>query len=168
MTKRRQLKFNTLNEALSEANRLLESGYVAHGKWSLGQICRHLYLVQDGSVDGYPKWFSLFAFVRPVMRMTLLKRLLNGNSPAGIPTAPTFSPPNQLVDAAEITIFEASIERFQNHQGEFHPHPGFGKLPREQLEQLHAMHAAHHLGFLEPVTKPKLEQNDAQSEASTE
>ncbi len=28
------------------------------------------------------------------------------------------------------------------------PHPAFGRLPRERIEQIHTAHAAHHLRFL--------------------
>jgi hypothetical protein len=66
-----------------EARRLLESGYERHGNGSLGQICRHLRLVQDPSIDGFPKWMGWFAFLRPLMRRFLLPKLLRGASPTG-------------------------------------------------------------------------------------
>ena len=60
-----------------------------------------------------------------------------------------FVPPNDLDDAAEIQKLVESTERFQNHSGKLYPHPGFGHFDQQSLEKLHAMHAAHHLGFLE-------------------
>ncbi|MEL6104906.1 MAG: DUF1569 domain-containing protein, partial [Planctomycetota bacterium] len=36
------------------------TGYQMHGNWTLAQVCRHLRLTQDASIDGYPGWMSLF------------------------------------------------------------------------------------------------------------
>ena len=69
------LKLDDLSAAVVEAESLLASGYDRRGQWAIGQICRHLCLVQNPSVDGYPKWMSLFAFLRPLMRWWLLPKL---------------------------------------------------------------------------------------------
>ncbi|MEW4564233.1 DUF1569 domain-containing protein [Bremerella sp. JC770] len=144
----RDLRFSTLDEAVADARQLLESGYVRHGNWTLGQICWHLRTVQDPSIDGYPWYFGLFAFLRPIVRRTLMPKVLSGDSPRGIRTAPNFVPANELSDEEEVAAFEQSCQRFLQHQGDFHPHPGFGRLDRETLHRIHAAHAAHHLRFL--------------------
>ncbi len=144
----RKLRFVELDDAIAEARHLLESGYRRTGKWSLGQICRHLRLVQDPSVDGYPGWFSLFAFLRPVMRRFFLSRILQGDSPVGIPTSKNFVPPSGLEDRVEVDRLAQSVSRLTTHEGRFHAHPAFGRLDREKLLQVHAAHAAHHLRFL--------------------
>lgn len=146
----RQLCFTDLDSAVAEAESLLASGYSPRGKWSLGQVCRHLRLVQDPSVDGYPRWMSLFAPLRPIMRRLLLARILRGDSPKGIPTSPVFAPPLGVDDATEVAALVASVARFQDHKGDYYPHPGFGRLDRQALAEVHAAHAAHHLRFLEP------------------
>lgn len=145
-----ELRFDNLNEAVDDARVLLRTGYESHGRWTLGQICRHLVLVQDPSVDGYPTWMSLFAFLRPLMRRFLLPKVLGGDSPRGIPTASTFVPPTEVDDDSEVEAFAASVQRFYQHQGEYAPHPAFGRMPRECIEEIHAAHAAHHLRFLSP------------------
>lgn len=150
MSELRQLDFGDLNDAVTEARTLLSNGYSKHGHWSVGQICRHLVLVQDSSVDGYPKWMSFFAFLRPVMRRILLPKVLSGDSPRGIRTASMFVPPADLDDAREVEAFAASVARFYAHVGDYAPHPAFGRLPRERIEQIHSAHAAHHLRFLAP------------------
>ena len=144
----RDLKFETLGKAVDDARHLLASGYVRHGNWSLGQICRHLTLVQDPSIDGYPAWMSLFAPLRPLMRRWLLPKLLGPDSPRGIRTARTFMPPDNLNDAVEVEAFLASVERLINHSGEFAPHPAFGRMPHDKILAIHTAHAAHHLRFL--------------------
>ena len=148
MSDLRQLQFNDLEAAADDARQLLASGYLRNGSWSLGQICRHLVLVQDPSVDGYPVWMSLFAPLRPLVRRLLLPKVLSGDSPRGIRTAPMFVPPDDLEDATEVDAFAASVIRLQNHSGNFAPHPGFGRLPREKILEIHTAHAAHHLRHL--------------------
>ena len=150
MKQLRELHFDDLNAAAEETRLLLKRGYNRSGNWSLGQICRHLTLVQDPSVDGYPKWMSLFAFLRPVMRRMLLPKVLSGDSPRGIRTASMFVPPAELDDVREVEAFAASVARFYAHLGVYAPHPAFGRLPREQIEEIHTAHAAHHLRFLRP------------------
>ncbi|MFI4873708.1 MAG: DUF1569 domain-containing protein [Blastopirellula sp. JB062] len=144
----RSLKFDSLDAAVDEAHSLLAAGYERQGNWSLGQICRHLTLVQDPSVDGYPRWMSLFAFLRPAMRTWLLPKLLSEDSPRGIRTASIFQPPVELADADEVDRFAQSVARLHAYPGQYAPHPAFGRLPREQILEIHAAHAAHHLRFL--------------------
>ncbi|MBB3209582.1 hypothetical protein FHS27_005422 [Rhodopirellula rubra] len=151
MSELRILQFDDLDGAVAETRELLRSGYTRQGNWSLGQICRHLILVQDPSVDGYPKWMSLFAFMRPVMRRLLLPKVLSDDSPRGIRTASMFVPPAEVDDAAEVERFVASVERFHAHAGDYAPHPAFGQQSREMIERIHTCHAAHHLRFLQPA-----------------
>ena len=115
MIQLRDLHFDDLNAAVEEARSLLRCRYHRSGNWSLGQICRHLVLVQDPSVDGYPKWMLLFAFLRPVMRRILLPKVLSRDSPRGIRTAATFMPRSDVDDAAEVEAFGESVQRF--HKG---------------------------------------------------
>ena len=150
MIELRKLNFENLDTAADEARSLLNTGYEQKGKWTLGQICNHLCRVQDPSVGGYPAWLSLFAFMRPLMRKIFLPRLMRGDSPRGIPTAPNFVPPKQVEDAAEVAKFRESVARFKAHEGRYAPHPAFGRMNRDDLEKIHAAHAAHHFRFLQP------------------
>ena len=150
MSELRTLQFADLEAAVNDAQQLLSSGYIRQGNWSLGQICRHLVLVQDPSIDGYPIWMSFFAPLRPLMRWLLLPKLLGGDAPRGIRTAPMFVPPGDLDDATEVEAFAASVNRLIQHSGRFAPHPGFGRLSRDRILEIHTAHAAHHLRHLRP------------------
>ena len=146
----RELQFHSLEDAVAEVQSLLQTGYTQRGKWNLAQICRHLYLVQDPAIDGYPKWMLVYAPLWPLMRRLFLPRLLKGDSPQGIPTTPIFVPAENLEDVAEAESFAQSVTRFKSHEGRYHWHPGFGRLDPETLEKVYTTHAAHHLRFLEP------------------
>lgn len=153
MDELRKLQFDDLQAAVNDARALLEHGYNRRGNWTLGQICRHLCLVQDPSLDGYPAWMSWFAFLRPAMRRFLLPRLMSGEPPKGIRTAATFVPADGLDDATEVSNFAESVARFREHHGAYVAHPAFGKMDRSALERLHANHASHHLRFLLPAKR---------------
>lgn len=152
--KLRELAFDQLEEAVKEAEHLLEGGYRRQGQWTLGQICRHCRDVQEISLRGFPRWMSMFAWLRPVMRRILLPRILRGASPIGLPTAAWFVPQPDLEDRQEVQAFGESVQRLRDHSGEYYPHPGFGQLGREGLLQLYTAHAAHHLRFLQPLDPP--------------
>ena len=93
---------------------------------------------------------SLFVFLRPAMRRWLLPKLLSNDSPRGIRTASAFMPPADTDDAAETTKFRESVAKLQQHEGDYAPHPAFGRMSREQILEIHCLHAAHHLRFLIP------------------
>jgi hypothetical protein len=141
----------TLAEAVEESERLLASGYERHGNWTLGQACRHMHLTIDASIDGYPWWMSLAAPIRPVLKSLVLPRLMRGDSPVGVKTPGMFVPPGNLDDAEEVKLFSLSAATFTSHEGRPFPHPGFGSMDLKEFEAFHAMHAAHHFGFLAPV-----------------
>ncbi|QDV57409.1 DUF1569 domain-containing protein [Rosistilla oblonga] len=145
---RRKIHFENLSDAAAQCDQLLQSGYERNGNWSLAQICNHMRMTIDSSIDGYPKWMAIGKPLRPLLRWLMLPKLLRGDSPAGIKTASTFVPAEDLSDAEEVALFTESVRRFQTHTGYLHPHPGFGKFDHASLEQFHACHAAHHLGFL--------------------
>lgn len=144
------LRLTDLDSAIREIEFIAVTGYEMHGNWTLAQICRHLRLTQDASIDGYPGWMSLFMPLRPIIRGLLLKKLLKGDSKAGFPTSSDYVPEGDLEDQSEVEAYKTSVKRFRDHEGKFYPHPGFGISDRETLEQLHAAHAGHHLGFLSP------------------
>ncbi|TWT91685.1 DUF1569 domain-containing protein [Neorhodopirellula pilleata] len=154
MSDLRQVQFDNLETAVDDARQLLASGYVRHGNWSLGQICRHLVLVQDYAIGGYPAWMSLFAPLRPLMRWLLLPKLLSADSPRGFRTSSIFQPPDDLEDATEVEAFAASVGRLLDHSGSFAPHPGFGRLPPGKILEIHTAHAAHHLRHLRSQDEP--------------
>jgi len=145
---RREIRLETLLEAKAESRKLLEAGYVRNGNWTLGQACQHLRVTIDASMDGYPRWMSLAAPIRPLLRWLLLPKLMRGDSLAGLKTAKIFVPPDNLNDKTEVDAFAQCIERFSNHQGKLYPHPGFGRFDHQTFGKFHAAHAAHHFSFL--------------------
>jgi hypothetical protein len=146
---RRDLRFNDLADVLTEAERLSAGPVRSLGNWSAGQVFKHLALSMNNSIDGSsfkaPWWIRLGA------RM-MLGRMLKGKMPAGFKLPE--SARAEIVADDSITTDEGlhalreAIER-QATQTHREPHGAFGRLSREQWEQLHLRHAEMHLSFLE-------------------
>ncbi len=153
---RRELKFNSLDEALAEARRLLESGYTMLGKWDLGQVCGHCADWLRFPADGYPRAVFPISALLWLMKSTLgasmrRKILREERFAAGKPTMPqTVKLRGALNDAAGVAVLEAAAARFQQHSGPWHASPLFGEMTRDEHLRLQLIHLAHHLGFLIP------------------
>lgn len=148
---RRELKLDNLDDTVAECRRLLETGYLRNGNWSLAQICNHIRLTIEANMQGYPMWMTALGLpMRPLLRHFALPRLLAGNSIQGVRTASMFVPSANLDDAAELVELENCVREFQQSTRPLHAHPGFGRMSREEFNQFHAAHAAHHLSFLSP------------------
>lgn len=146
---RRTLNFDHLEDCVSECHRLLQTGYVRNGNWTLAQICQHLRLTIEANLKGYPTWMRVLGYpLRPFLRRFMMPRLLAGNSPTGVKTAGMFVPQANLDDSIEVHEFSRCVEQFLAHTGELHSHPGFGRMNHQEFGAFHAAHAAHHLSFL--------------------
>lgn len=54
-------------------------------------------------------------------------------------------------EAAAADRLKQLVDRFQSSTGELRPSPFFGALTRQQSNDLHLIHCAHHLSFLLPL-----------------
>ncbi len=151
---RRKLTFVSLDDAVRDAEALLEKGYDRAGNWDLAQVCSHLTEWMRFPVEGFPK---LPLFLRPVFwlfRNTVgpakrAKYTAEG-MPSGKPTMPqTVAEPGGDAAAAVAKLKEVA-ERFQAHAGPIHPSPLFGAMTKDEALQLQLKHCEHHLSFLVP------------------
>lgn len=156
MPVKRQLSFDNLDQAIAEAERLLNSGYRQHGKWNLSQCCGHLQQWLSFSMDGFPNPGPWVAAALWLMKVTLGKRqlnsvLTNGFKP-GLPTMPQTVPAaGDAAEADAVLSLKSTVERFKAHAGTIHPSPLYGRLDKPTATQLQLRHFEHHLGFLSPA-----------------
>jgi|LakMenEpi03Aug12_release.lakeMendotaPanAssembly.Ray.scaffolds.fasta_scaffold849737_2 hypothetical protein len=152
---RRTLKFNSLNDAVADAQTLLANGYDQAGEWDYGQVLGHLTRWLSYPLDGFPQLPIWLKPVLLVVRMTMAKGLLKkvnetGVMPEGSKTAPQSVPEAGIDTQRAFAEYKAAVQRWQAHSGEFLPSPLFGAMTKEELTKLHTVHAAHHLSFLIP------------------
>lgn len=145
----RKLDFRSYDEILAEIDRLHAGGYSRAGQWDLAQICDHLNYFMLGSIDGHQfrvPWLFKILFGRLVLKRILKQRRMK--SGVFTPQKPLPAPGGD--EPAAIARLKQTIERRKAHQGELIPSPFFGYLTPEQWCELDLIHAAHHLGFLQP------------------
>lgn len=145
---RRTIRFDSLDDVMPDVERLL-GGYSTVGRWSLGQMCRHLATILRFSVDmpaAPPRDPSLLVGEEQ-------KRVMpdSGALPEGVKTAPPFEPPAGLDDREEAEELRAAIAHYKASPGPVIAHPLFGEIPRQEWDRFHCHHCAHHLSFAIPL-----------------
>ncbi len=154
VTGRRQLKFQSLDEVLADAERCANEDYEPLGNWSAGQIFAHIARAMHGSIDGMT--FQVPWPIRILLKL-FRKRYINGPMSPGVTlpstaksliAEPTVTAEQGLADLREaIARLKQSATRA--------PSPAFGPMSREDSDRLHMTHAAMHLSFLTPPTSTR-------------
>jgi hypothetical protein len=151
---RRQLKFQSLDDIVRDAETLLAKGYDKAGNWDLSQCCNHLTFWLTCPLDGFGKPpLPVRAFLwlaRNTVGPGQLKKILANGFPPGGMTDPASVKPSDGDDAAAVAKLKQAVERFRDHAGPIVPSPFFGPMTKETATQLQLTHAAHHLSFLVP------------------
>jgi hypothetical protein len=150
-----ELKFASLSDAVTHAENLLQTGYQAHGQWSLGQVCQHLTAFTVSSLDGFSMRLGVpWPLTILTKRMIFSDKAVRQPMPKGLPTPKMFKPDAASDDAAEVAAFAEACRRFDERLaagGPFAKSPLVGKITPEQWHYVHLKHAGHHLGFLSPA-----------------
>jgi hypothetical protein len=155
---RRPLRFDSLADLRRELQSLAAQPYQRAGNWSLGQVCQHLRVMIDMSMDGYPMrvgWH--LRMLAPVMRFIFARM---SSMPAGL------KGPADLMPAAaervdehdheQLQLLLATLDRYEAFSEPLKPSPLLGRLSRAQWDRLHRIHAAHHLSFIVPTSRANL------------
>ena len=153
---RRQLSFETLDEAVADAEGLLNSGYRCVGNWDLSQCCHHLAVLMEYPLDGFPSYrFPLNVgnwFLRQTLAPRMLQKILTtGRWPDRLPTDKRTVPARGGDDSKGVEQLRNAANRLCDHTGPLHASPLLGLLNKQQLIELHRTHTAHHLSFLVPL-----------------
>ena len=150
--KRRELKFENLDEIVAEVEKLAAAEVTTTGNHTFTEIVEHLAITHDvttGTLEGPKPPF----FVR--LMIPFIKRMVFSDKPAEpgfrLPeNAEAFFWPKKeqtLEDAVD--HLRKSVEIYKQ-QGPLEKHPAFGKVTEQQNTQLHVKHAALHLSFVHP------------------
>ncbi len=160
MPERRQLDFHSFEEFSRDVRKLRDRGYERAGNWTLAQNCDHLRLFIDFSLNGFPFKLPLpMRLAGPLLkRRTLSTRKL----PTGVKAPPALMPSGNKclalpkdanVDSEAANRLIETIDRYLDFKGTPQPSPLFGRIDRETWDQLHLIHASHHLSFLVPKNR---------------
>ncbi len=150
---RRHLNFATLDEALQDAQRLVEAERAGtlkqHGNWSLGQTLGHLAGWINFGFEGYPPETTPPLPIRLAMRL-LRPIIARSKIPAGVRNVKN----KEGTVATEKLSTDEGLARYQaavrklNSTAPTVPSPAFGKMSHSQSILMHQRHAELHLSFL--------------------
>jgi hypothetical protein len=144
---RRQVSYGSLQDVLADAQRLSRGNIKSLGNWSAGQVFLHLARAMNSSIDGTDANFPLWLCV---MARLFKKKLLAGPMPPGFQlparAAETFVPGPTSTEEG-LAALQAAIAR-QERESSRAPSPVFGKITRDEWNQIHLMHSTLHMSFL--------------------
>jgi hypothetical protein len=144
---RRTLRYGKLDDVMADVDRLLD-GHTMVGNWSLAQICRHLATVMRRVIDlpaSTPYDASLW--VGEEQKRQFFE---SGLVTEGIPTLPLLLPVEALNEREEAEGLRQAIAHYKASPGPVIPHVLLGFMTRDEWDQFHCIHAAHHFSFATP------------------
>lgn len=148
---KRQIRLNTLDEAMVELKKLQTAANVTvTGPWSLSHVFNHLAQSIEYSMTGFPE--NKPAIIRNTIGKIVLFKFLsqgymNHNLTDPIPGAPALEDAEDIGSA--LARLKKSILDFQNFQGQTAPHFVYGPVSKQDYDRLHAYHIANHLCAVE-------------------
>lgn len=144
------LRFETLGDALVEIGKLAGAKPDVGDGWSVAKVALHCKQSIDASIDGYPamKPAVIRATVGRFVAWRFLSRgQMSHDLRSPVPGAPALDDDGDT--ATCLAALQASIDRFQAHEGTLAPHFIFGDLDKVAYDKLHAMHIADHLSAID-------------------
>jgi hypothetical protein len=149
---RRALVFTDWDSLLADVERLHIDGYDRLGNWELAQMCDHLSLTLESSLDGFA--FKVPWIVRATFGPFLLRRVIKtGRMGDGIKVPEGATRQTSSDATAAVERFRRAVERVRSHTGPFQPHPLVNRSSADDWRQIHFIHCAHHLSLLVPRAK---------------
>lgn len=152
----------SLSWVADEARSLRDRGALRGKAWSLAQVCEHLALAVQGTVDSQPPgpgsaappewWRSLNPLVRLQRRVMKHALLWSGRFPEGVPSPKIVVPSDSadldtMIERLESAAAAFGRKRAQTDARWIH-HPLLGPMNGQQWERFHTLHARHHYKFM--------------------
>lgn len=147
---RRTLRFATIRDVLTDAERFGPSGPTTHvGNWTPGEIVDHLANVIDFCVVGFPPEMKValpFRLLARLMRNAFLTRPMRAGFT--LPSnARAFLPRPGVSWSEGLDHLRRAVAAFERADA-LHASPAFGAMTKAQWEQLHCRHGELHLSFV--------------------
>lgn len=149
---RRELRYDSYDELLADAERLAAGEIEQIGNWSPGQIFDHLGRSLDASIDGGAPKAPLM--IRLVAGLFFRKKFIYESIPSGfeIPqkSAKVFKPEEGVGTEEGLAHLRAAVERCKA-ESKRAPHPVFGTITQAEWDSFSLRHAEMHMSFLKPA-----------------
>lgn len=149
-SRRIELYFDSLADAIADADQLHREGWSRAGNWSLGQILDHLNITLRFSFGDIP--FYLPMPIRPIVKLVFWPTIVRGKPIRLRGVAPKkLQPRSEPDESMVVREFTELVKKHFDQQLEFVPiHPVFGRLARQDWLLVQKWHVTHHLSFMVP------------------
>lgn len=150
---RRTVHYESFDDLLADAQRLIDGGYRMVGNWGLGRILGHLSAIMEVALDGAPyraPWpIRLVAkhVIKPMWRGFTRPMPAGFKMPA---KAAAVLVPDDVPPEVALARLRRAIERWP-HQATLHPHPVFDRMTRDEWVKVQLRHAEMHMSFALPA-----------------
>ena len=148
---RRELRFESVDQILDDAESMAGQETKTLGNWSEGQIYKHLAISFERSVTGSsfkpPLPIRLLA---PLMKKRFLTKTMKPGFKMPEKMKPDFMPPDEVSTEDGLAALRTNIEKYKNAEV-LAPNSALGKMTREETDLLHMRHAEMHLSFIVPA-----------------
>ncbi|HIE95975.1 MAG TPA: DUF1569 domain-containing protein [Planctomycetes bacterium] len=145
VTGRREIRYESIDDYVADAERLAGPNVHTLGNWSPGQIHEHLATTMNSSIDGFSS--MLPAPVRWLLTLLMKRKFLTKGLPAGFKAPSNFVPAATSVEDG-LAAMRAAVAR-QKEESSRAQHPGFGRLTHDEWNDFHLRHAELHMSFLD-------------------
>lgn len=147
ITGRATLHFEDFDQMLDHCEMLVNVGTKQLGNWSLGENLEHLSLIQNASLDGFPRVMPWP--LRVLLSLSLKRFMLKKGFPPSGRDVKTINPDSVTAPVALENLRVATRRVKCEKQRALNP--AFGKLTLEEWNQLYLRHAELHLSFSIPL-----------------
>jgi len=142
----RNLRFNSLEDAVAELNRLGKGKVTTMKLWTYFQILTHCADALEFSMSSYPRVMP--GIIRKTIGKFFFNRMMkDGYMKAGAPNPSAPKTREEGDEKAALLRLQKALSAFEKFQGPFAIHPVFDELTKDQWAKLHSFHIANHLGF---------------------
>jgi len=143
---RRSIDFRSFQQFRDDVVSISQGSYTRAGTWSLAEVADHLSRALEMSMDGtIAKAPVVLRLMSPAIKRVILFRR---KMPAGVKAPVGLIPESTPADAPAVAKLLADIDRYTQFNQPLKPSPLFGHLTRDEWDQIHLIHASHHLSFL--------------------
>ena len=149
VAQRREVHYDSYDDLLADAERLVSGDVQTVGNWTLGQIFKHLAQSLHSSIDGtnmkFP-WLMKKIFLLFMNKEKILNEPLSPGFKIPKKGEAQFSPDASVSTEEGLASLRAAIERCQTETSRAE-HPAFGELTGEEWDKFHLRHAELHMSF---------------------
>ncbi len=144
---RPDLKFNTVDEMIADAQALRAGPYDRAGQWDLAMILDHLAKAMGGPFAAGGK--NLPWPAARIGRFVMHRFAQRTTYPAiQFPAPKSMKPTTGIALEPAFAEFLTAARQVQAASGETIQWPPFGAMPLEDFRKIQLLHGAHHLSFL--------------------